>query len=56
VPQVTPTPTPFNGAGAERAPDPVGPSAAIYLSLALLFGSVGLVAFALAPIRLRRRD
>ena len=53
---LVPTPTPFNGADVGQGTDPAGPSAATYLSLALLFGSAGLVAFAVMPIRRRRRD
>jgi hypothetical protein len=49
-----PTPTPFNGAdGGTVAPS--GPSGSLYVSVLLLFGSLSLLAFALEPVRSRRR-
>ena len=49
------TPTPFNGADAgTSATGPAAPrSGSAYLAVVLLFGSAGLVMFAIAPWRRR---
>jgi hypothetical protein len=52
-----PTPTPFDGAGADAlAGGSSGPSMALLASLALVFGSASLLVLAVAPSLRSRRD
>jgi hypothetical protein len=53
-PSTSASPTPFNGADSATPWTPTGNSGSASLALALLFGSAGLVLFAIAPWRRRR--